>query len=392
MPFFHRISIIILFTFIAISQYIFEPAYIGYLLAFTTFLAVVVMQKGNPLLWFLTVEINYFLVLWLMLTVFVTIFNGGTSRDILRDMGSVIAFLIGRYAIGSSVKGGQIKNLFEALSVVSIFVAMATMVGALLAYRDGATSYSWRGSYVPMAHSWLPYFLIINITLGRLYPHLASRCIKRTALCVLGTIVSLSRTDFLLELFFGIVMVYLNRREIFSNSRNLSVFIVGMTLLLGLLYVISGLDVVQQRFELGVGEDDASLQWRFIENLALLDYFDLNGFIWTIVGFGWGARLPLPSGVLDFDGNSSIPLLHNSLLTIALKFGLLGLTILLVYMTQLALRCFEYQKSSSHIYAFAGGWLLIFNFGKAITLQGLTEWSHLLFFGIGCMLISLPND
>lgn len=386
---FDRISIVVFFIFIAASHYLFVPAYNGYLLAFFMLLTGAAMRKGRQLLWLQSMKISHsFLIGWLMLTAFVTIGNGASSRDVIRDTGAVLAFLIGRYAMRSWVRGARVKKLFEALSVAGLLVAAATFVGAMLAYRDGATAYHWRGSYVPMVHSWLPYFLVINITLTRLEPLLAGRYAKRAVLCVLGTIASLSRTDFLLELFFGIVMVSLHRRKIFSSGRRWLMFISGMAILFGLLYAMLGLDVVQQRFEIGVGDDDASLQWRYIENLALFNYFNANDITSIFFGFGWGARLPLPPGVLDFDGNASIPLLHNSLLTIALKFGVLGLLIVMGYLTRLAVRWLKSRKIDAQTYAFAGGWILIFNLGKAVTLQGLTEWSHVLFFGIGCMLLS----
>ena len=106
----------------------------------------------------------------------------------------------------------------------------------------------------------------------------------------------------------------------------------------------------------------------------------------ALFGFGLGARMPLPPGIVDFNDNTSIPQLHNSFATIALKFGAMGLVFLGWYLVRIARQSFAMRGLPGEPYRLAGRWIVLLCLGKALTLQGLTEWSHVVFFGIGCML------
>jgi hypothetical protein len=286
---------------------------------------------------------------------------------------------------------GRLLGLLDTLSWAGLLVTAATIAGALLAYKDGATAYFWRGSYVPAVHSWLPYFLVVNLTLVRLDVGRARWYGGCALLCVLGSLASLSRTDVLMEAVFALVQLYRYRAKLFGSDRNIMWLLLLLPLLVGIAAAFSQLDVVQERVEIGVNEEDASLGWRVIENLALFDYLDNADVFASIFGSGLGARMPLPNGILDFDGNDSIPYLHNSLLTLVLKFGVAGLLCYLWYFLHLLRTYWRERADPFSAVSFAGAWILIFNLGKAITLQGLTDWGHVMFFGLGCALIIVPH-
>jgi O-antigen ligase len=101
--------------------------------------------------------------------------------------------------------------------------------------------------------------------------------------------------------------------------------------------------------------------------------------------------MPLPWGVYDFNGNISVPHLHNSFLTVVLKFGLVGLVIISAYLGYLAVKGLRLRATTLGPYAMAGFWIVAFVAGKGVTLQGLTEWSHVLFLGMGATLVHAPR-
>jgi len=96
----------------------------------------------------------------------------------------------------------------------------------------------------------------------------------------------------------------------------------------------------------------------------------------------------LPDGIFDFNDNSSIPHLHNSVLTLVMKFGLGGLLVMSAAMALLALRALRQVEPIRRPLRLMGTWTSLFVLGKAMTLHGLTSWSHVLFFGLGCALLA----
>ena len=393
----HSLPLLGFFVVLGASQTIMEPAYYGYLVAFAAVLLSMLPAAGNGLARRRVVPkpSDGLLILWLLVTVLVTMAATPAPRDVLRDMGAVLAFVMGCFVIPAwlgPVRTEPLKamqRLLRTLSDVGLAVAAVTLLGAAMAYQAGATAYFWRGEYVPMVHSWLPYCLAANVALIELQLDQRLRFVRRALVCIVGTLASLSRTDLLLEIVFAVALLALHGRLVFSSPRWRRLAVVVLAAALALAPGFMTLDVVQQRIEAGADEDDASLGWRLIENVALIDQMVDGGIVPQLLGFGWGARMPLPAGVEDFDGNDSIPLLHNSLLTIALKFGLCGLLVFSVYLW----RKFGHWRlaladPAQRAYAGAGAWIIVFCLGKAITLQGLTEWSHLVFFGIGCMLVT----
>ena len=385
-----RVQLLLFFAFIAASQKLFDPAYNGYLMAFGAATVLTLIYAERPSWGW--VYMNYAraaIIVWLLLTVYITLNHHPTLRDLFRDFGAVLAFAIGRVLLPKWQGPMPHLRLMNGLSDAGVALSLATLAGAGLAYMAGASAYHWRGDYVLMAHGWLPYCLVVNLALAQLHKDQSSKPLRRAALCVLGTFASLSRTDLLLLAVFAATMLLLHGRTLLGNRRQRRVLFASIAITALLMPLFSTLDVVQQRVEAGVDEDDASLGWRLIENIALLDQIESEGMQAAILGFGWGARTPLPMGVEDFDGNDSIPLLHNSFLTIVLKFGTVGLLLLLVYLVKL----FKEWARRTHTretapFAFAGGWIVVFCLGKAVTLQGLTEWSHLIFFGLACYLLA----
>jgi hypothetical protein len=386
-----RYALLAFLLLLGISPYAVSPAYIGYLAGFALLLGAMLPRAWDDFDLDRPFSRTYIYAAGALLLVLTnSVVRGNGAWDALRDAGTLFAFLIGRFSLLSFTRG-RLLRLLETLSWAGVLVTAATFVGALLAYRDGATAYFWRGSYVPAVHSWLPYFLVVNLTLARLEPSRTRWYAGCALLCVMGSLASLSRTDVLMEAVFGLVLLFRYRARLLGSDGSIMWLLVLVPVLVGIGAAFSQLDVVQERVEVGVNEEDASLGWRVIENLALFDYLGKADVFASIFGSGLGARMPLPNGIVDFDGNDSIPYLHNSLLTIVLKFGVVGLLCYIGYFLQLLKTYWRERAAASGPVSFAGAWILIFNLGKAITLQGLTDWGHVMFLGLGCALIIVPH-
>jgi O-antigen ligase len=368
------------------SPLIVEPAYNGFLVAFFCLFILQSEWNGIPLNPVINVSATAFLTATAYVVILVTTLRHTPDlRDALRDFGAILAFFVGRFLfIAYRGKSLQLETL-AALSLMGLIVSAYTIVAAFAAYSAGVSAYIWRGVYIPWAHTWLPYAIVANVFLASIEPEHARKWFARSAICFTATVASLSRTDLVLEIGFALGLAFHYRRQLLRFARIVKILAVLATLAL-LIPVLMQLTVVQQRLERGVGEGDQSLGWRFMENLALLDYFAKADTVDWLVGFGIGARLPLPPGIVDFNNNTSLPHLHNSFGTIALKFGILGLLLLSVYLWRLMHRSFAHNDVAGEPYRRAGRWIIVLVLGKALTLQGLSEWSHLVFFGIGCML------
>lgn len=378
------------FVIIAISPQFLLTAYNGYFFAFLLLISGAQLNKGR------VARARPFLIIKILLIaltpmVFLqTLMHGNDMRDVMRDIGALLAFYVGYNAIPKLFVYGKSDwrlNALQGISSVGRIVFLMTMLGAIQAYRDGADAYLWRGAYVPFAHSWLPYIFAVNLGLARLDAQLRNRYILRAMLCVVGTLASLSRTDFVLMAFMLLIQLVSNYRGIMldKHARRLAFFVISIFMIF--LPFMLGLDVVQERINVGVDEDDPSVAWRFIENLAFLDQYLSADMFSQLFGMGLGGRLALPMGILDFDGNNTIPHLHNSYFTICMKFGFIGLIILLFYVYRLFITWWSGRRLEYNGVFLAAGWILVFVIGKAVTLQGLSEWSHILFFGFGCALI-----
>ncbi|MGK5050957.1 O-antigen ligase family protein [Janthinobacterium sp. RB2P8] len=386
-------AIVALFMIIAVAQKVMEPMYGGYFLAFFV-LSFILAWKYRRARFIKAPEVNIeFLAISLMLflSIFFSIKMHQDARDIFRDVGAVFAFIVGRYVVPLWVGKGHVKRLMQTLSDIGVAISVITIIFAFSAYLDGADAYHWRGSYVPLSHGWLPYFLIVNIALLREAPEQATNYGCRIFLCIAGTIASLSRTDVLIDIFIGLMLLVTMGRHLFSNARVMRILFIFGIIVISMMPRIIELDVVQERLNSNAENTDPSLEWRYIENQALIDYFSKDSPVSAIVGYGLGARIPLPDGVLDFDGHDTIPLLHNSYLTIILKFGLLGLCFFALYIVKKIRVWMALQKSQYAIYVWAGGWIMIVVLAKGVILQGLTEWSHVLFFGLASMLLSFDT-
>ena len=379
--------IVAFFLLIAIANRLMTPAYNGYIVIFFALFGVSVFQSSNKkaIKLFSSFEV-LLLVLLLISVLFVSIWNSPAVRDVLRDVGAFFAFFVGFYVIANYVR--SLRLILSALSIASLFIALVTILTAFQAYMAGANAYLWRGEYVIYAHEWLPYFLVVNIALVKIHPQCYRKYLIRAIFCIIGTIVSLSRTDILLDLLLALVMFWSNWRRILFNKRYLRIIFLSLIIGTAVMPRFLALDVVQERISNGVDDDDPSLGWRFIENVAFLDFMYSKGETTQILGAGLGARIPLPAGITDFDDNTSIPLLHNSFLTLIFKFGGIGFLIFSFYVIQKIRIWIYFRKSVFRPYAWTGFWILLFVLGKGVTLQGLTEWSHLVFFGLNLIRVS----
>lgn len=382
------LSFLVFFAILMIAPKVVEPAYDLFLVAFAMLLGLQCEWRGIPLRFRVPIRLRSLVVVAIALTILTVTWNHAPdARDVLRDFGAMFAFFVGRFLFVAYRDKDLQREALEGLSAMGVMVSLVTITAAFAAYLAGASAYIWRGEYVPWAHTWIPYALVANVFLGRISPEHARRWHGRAALCVLGTVASLSRTDLLLEFGFGAVMMWSYRRELLLRFAGV-LKIVGVLALVALATpFLLQLDVVQQRISRGVGDSDQSLGWRFLENVTLINHF-LNGTLneW-LFGFGLGARLPLPPGIVDFNNNTSIPTLHNSFGTIALKTGALGLLVVFWYVVSVARRSFRMRDAEGAPYRRTGRWMVLFCLGKALTLHGLTEWSHVVFFGIASMLM-----
>lgn len=378
----------------AISPVLFEPAYVGYSIAFVIFLLIQLKTNDRMVINFSIPKFQIFLLIFGFFTIVRTILFDNDIRDELRDAGALFSFYIG-YAVLPKIfmkhKDGWRIAVLQTFSLFGVIVALYTFLGAFQAYVAGADAYFWRGMYVPYAHNWLPYFFVINNGLIRLDKVNSSNYLIRTILCFLGTAVSLSRTDIVLMVFVLLVLFAANFK-IIIKSRKWK----GYVLTLGLAFAIMlplflQLDVVQERINVGVDENDPSMTWRFIENFAFIDYYLQSDLLTQLFGSGLGARFSLPYGTVDFDGRDSIPHLHNSFFTIALKFGLIGLLIFIAYILYIFVVIATNKLDYISGVKFSAGWILLFVLAKALTLQGLSEWSHIMFFGLASALILGPT-
>jgi hypothetical protein len=382
------VTFVLFFAALMVAPRIVEPAYYGYLVAFAILAGLQCQWNAIPIGASFTRSISAIAVACLVLVIVgVTLINAPALRDLLRDLGALFAFFVGRYLFVAYRDKGLQTQALHAVSAMGVMVAVVTLVAAALALQAGVSAFVWRGEYVPWAHSWLPYALVANVFLIDAEREHARGYLLRAVLCAAGTIASLSRTDLLLELFFGLVLVYRFRRQIFTRITGFTKLMGALVILAVIVPLVLRLQVVQQRVETGVGEQDASLGWRFMEHVALFEHFQSGTVYDALFGFGLGARLPLPPGVVDFNDNTSIPHLHNSFGTILLKFGLLGLAFLAWYLWRTWRRSVAIRSLPGEAYRRTGFWIVLLCLGKALTLQGLSEWSHIVFFGIGCMLM-----
>jgi hypothetical protein len=382
------LSFVVVYAALMIAPKIVEPAYYFFLVAFALLLGLQCEWRGIPLrpaipvTWRSAVAVSFAVAI-----LYVTWTHGPAARDILRDVGAMFAFFVGRFLfIAYREKDLQFEAL-ESLSIMGMVVGLATIGAACAAFLAGASAYHWRGEYVPWAHTWLPFSLVANVALLKVAPESARRWRWCIALSVAATVASLSRTDLLLYLLFGLSILWANRRQILLRFAGFMRFAGVLAVVALCIPFLLQLDVVQQRLTRGVGDGDQSLGWRFMENITLFDYF-LRGTLndW-LFGFGLGARLPLPPGVVDFANNTEIPTLHNSYGTIALKVGLLGLLLLFGYLWRIMRRSFALKDPEGAPYRMVGRWMVLFCMAKGLTLHGLTEWSQVVFFGMGCMLM-----
>jgi len=382
------IGLLAFFSALGLAQALLEPAYAAFIVAFGL-LAVAALQRSglSPM------RVRHPLLLlaatgWTISTALVTWLASPELRDVVRDIGALASFLVGRYALPAAVGRDREEELLEVLSALSVAVAVATLLGAAVAFVAGVDAYQWRGVYVPFVHAWLPYLLVANVALidaGRSH---GRRLGWRIILCVLGSLASLSRTDLLLEIVFGLwLLATRGRRWLVSPKHRARIALLLGIAALGVPLFLT-LGVVEERLTAGVGEGDLSVGWRLIENLAFLEAMDIAGPWHWWFGLGLGARVELPDGIFDFNDNSSIPHLHNSVLTLVMKFGLGGLLVMSAAMALLALRALRQVEPIRRPLRLMGTWTSLFVLGKAMTLHGLTSWSHVLFFGLGCALLA----
>ena len=366
--------------FLALCPLIFLRAYDGYLATYLLFFilfykSIFEVIKIKPSF------INSVGCVWVVIIIIQTIYhNSFFTIDSWRDIGCFISFLLGRFLIPYLFKNEGIKGLFDALSLTAFNVAVAVFVGAFLALKGGASAYEFRGQYIIMAASWLIYFYVIvnsNYFIDKKFHYLS-------LMIIAAILVSLSRTDILILI---LLLIVINYKKIKEKNIILKVLLYSPIFAI-FLTAFMGLDVVQERISLGVGDEDDSLGWRLTENETFFSYFFDGSIFQQFFGFGLGARLPLPYGVVDFDGNPDIPLLHNSYLTWTLKFGYIGWLLALLFFIRYVKNFLIVYKSIYSNYALTGALILFSILLKAVTLQALTEWSHVIFFGLGIYLIS----
>lgn len=384
------LSVVILFVALALSNIFFEPAYIGYGLAYLLFaiicapqLLVLNPERGpNPFMpgW----------AVFMSIALVALVLTRPGFRDLVRDAGAVSSFIFGLYIIPRALGRDWEKPLFAGLSVIAMVVSVWTIGAAAKAYLDGVGSYIWRGEYIPYAHTWLPYLLVVEYIRSRSGADVKVSAL-RIGLCVLAILLSLSRTSIALVAMFGMITFMFNARRWLLTGQGLLLTGAAAAAAAFILPQLWALDVVQQRVAAGIGTSDLSLGWRAMEQQAAVDYLNDGGWKRWLFGYGLGAQMPLPFGIVDFAGNPTIPHLHNSFYTYLLKFGIVGTIWILLAIVLQAIRA-HLHRGGVPALLFGGTWLLLMIMGTGVTLQGMTEWSHLVFLGVACaMLVKVAN-
>ena len=377
------------FFLIILCQANINPAYNGYLFVFFAFL----YANSRKVIKSMEDAVNKnsapIFLFWIIFETAYTFFFDNLARDVFRDYGVLLAFVVGFFVIAEHKNSDAFLNLMDSMSIGGIFVSAYTIYGAISAYLAGADAYRWRGEYVPLSHGWLPYFMVINYYLMMYSENYVNKYLYRMIFCLVATILSLSRTDILLDFLFLFIQFFLNINSILRNVKNYPKLLV-LFLVSGVFFsYILQLDVVRERIDTGVGDEDQSVGWRIMENENFNDVFWGSNFYEILFGYGFGARIGLPSGIVDFDGNPSIPLMHNSFYTLLLKFGVVGMLLFVLFSIKSYAKFFEKSNKLDDTSFYIGFWISFFIFGKAITLQGLTEWSHVIFFGLAMACLNL---
>lgn len=382
-------ALIAMYLLMTLSTVMLETAYLGYLFSFAVFVVAVAPEilRGRPERGSVNTVMVVGWALFLILALGVMIGQRPAFSDLFRDSGAILSFLIGFLVIPRALGRDWERPLFAALSALAMIISVWTIVGAVRAYFAGVNAYEWRGYFVPYAHSWLPYLLIAEYVRSRSGVTKPEISAARIGFCVFALLLSLSRTGLVLLLIFGPATLLFNARKWLFSARGM--LIGGLAVILAAIALprLLGLEVVQERIGVGLGSDDLSLAWRAMENATLEDYMSEGGWLRWLVGYGLGARLPLPWGVVDFAGNTSIPHLHNSYMTLILKFGLIGLGWILISIARLVAKAHIVRNGGPGLRV-GGTWILIFVLGTAVTFQGMSEWSHLTFLGLSCAMLA----
>lgn len=129
---------------------------------------------------------------------------------------------------------------------------------------------------------------------------------------------------------------------------------------------------------LAVDAADPSLLWRFVEAQAFLDWYAQADALALAFGEGLGSEVRLPGEILGFNDNATIPIFHTSYLTWTLKFGYLGVLLLLLALLKIG--------TDRRVRAVVGWRLQIMFvallFGRGLVQHGLYEPHGLLLLGL----------
>ncbi|WP_420472436.1 hypothetical protein [Brevundimonas sp. FT23042] len=381
------LPVLVLLLCMGVSPLLIEPAYIGYIAAYGIFIVLSAKQILTP-----DPEPrrpNRLLLGWVAfagLVLMVTLLAKPGFRDLVRDGGAAASFLFGLFLIPRALGPNWERPLFAALSALAMIVAVWTIFGAARAYFAGVGAYEWRGLYVPFVHTWLPYLIVAEYIRSRSGADIRLSAF-RIGLCVLALLLSLSRTGLGLILVFGAVTLMFNARRWLLTGRGIALMVTAAVASALILPQLLQLDVVQQRIQVGIGSNDQSLGWRAMEQMAAVNYLDAGGLWRWLFGYGLGSQMPLPVGIVDFAGNPTVPHLHNSYWTYVFKFGLIGTAWIMLSIAVLVVRA-HLSRGGVPALLVGGSWIVALVMGTALTLQGMSEWSHLMFLGIACAMLS----
>lgn len=378
------------FLLLACNRYIFTISAVGYFLSFIILLPIVFRLYTCYSANYKNIIDYSFTFLYLFIYILIGIKNYNGSIDIYRDLGAIfslfLGYLVSRYYLLSTEPIDLLKNI----SFVGFLFSILTITAGILAFLSGESAYRWRGEYIPIFSNWLPFILVINYILYFLIENYNIYKV-RNYLIFLAILISLSRADITISflIFISSLFIFKSQKILNKISSILTIF-VTITIIL---YFLSGLDVIQDRsYSIINYDEDSSLGWRVIENDSFAEFFYSLDFSNQLFGLGLGAVMPLLGGYLDFDGKENIPYLHNSYLTVILKFGFLGFFLMLFYFFKKLfyfLRIFRYNLDFPFMYI--GFYFLLIIIAKAFTSQSLTDWPSLFFFGIGLGISSISK-
>ncbi|TXH04020.1 MAG: hypothetical protein E6R07_08735 [Nevskiaceae bacterium] len=315
--------------------------------------------------------------------------HNNEAKDIFRDLGSIasfVLFLLYTQSLYTNEWAG--RRIFWSIIVLCALISVAAIIFAAWAAAAGADSYVWRGEYVPTAAEWIIYGWSAALLLFLRDSSFPWTLKWYFLLMMAGIFASLSRTNILLAIVLYLLISIVDAIDRRKYLKIAQTFAVLAVLAAGAYFALADVPVFNERITATTEADqDQSIGWRLLEHEAFFDDLERWSPVELAFGRGLGYRLPLPPGVLDFDGRPSIPYLHDSYATIFMKFGGCGLLFVIFSICYCMFHGWKRHKREKALSPAVGALFLLVVAAKAVTLQGLSSYQNLMFAGVSVALV-----